>query len=139
MPFEAYIGYVAERDDEMAAGMPFIIEVRDLDTYERMIVRAVVARPGQPLEGSDKLWIVDWVEARQEDPWSIRVEEELDEEAVAAFRSDISREDLSSQADESKIFASGRGRGASMPQMMGGEEAKKFFENMAALKSGNKK
>lgn len=139
MPFEAYIGYVAERDDEMTAGTPFVIEVRDLDTYERLIVSAVVARPGQPLEGSDKLWIVDWVEARQEDPWSIRVEEELDEEAVAAFRSDISKEDLSSQADESKSFASGRGRGGSMPQMMGGEEAKKFFENMTALKSGNKK
>lgn len=136
MPFEAYIGYVAEKDEEIAAGSSFVIEVRDLDTYGRMIVRAVVAKPGQPLEGGDKLWILDWVEARQEEPWSILVEEELDEEAVAAFRSDITQEDLASQAAESKSFASGRGRGASMPQMMGGEEAKKFFENMVTKKKG---
>ena len=136
MPFEVYIGYVAEKDEEIAAGTPFNMEVRDLDTYGRMVVSAIVAKPGQTLEGSDQLWILDWVEARQAEPWSIKVLEELDEDAAASLRSDITQEDLSAQAIESKSFASGRGRGGSMPQMMGGEEAKKFFENMVTKKKG---
>lgn len=133
MPFEVYIGYVAERDAEAESGEPVVLEVRDLDTFERLVVRAVIAKPGVPLDGGDQLWILDWVEAKQSEPWSIRVLEELDEEDATSFRSDISEEDLKSQAEQSHKFASGRGRGGAMPQM-GQEEARKFFENMQAHK-----
>lgn len=133
MPFEAYIGYVAERDAEAEAGEPVVLEVRDLDTFERLVVRAIIAKPGVALEGGDQLWILDWVEARQPEPWGIKVLEELPEEDATSFRSDISKADLTAQAEESHKFASGRGRGGAMPQM-GQEEARKFFENMQAHK-----
>lgn len=61
---------------------------------------------------------------------------EIGEDAAASLRSDISQENLSSQAADSKSFASGRALGGSMPQMMGGEEAKKSFENMVTKKKG---
>jgi hypothetical protein len=134
MPFEAYIGYVAERDGAIAAGEALVLEVRDLDTYERQVVRAVVAPPGAVLDGGDDLWILDWVEARQPEPWRIRVLEELDEDAAAAARSDITEADLKRPSQESQDFASGRGRGNSMPGMMGAEEARKYFENVVAKK-----
>lgn len=139
MPFEAYIGYVAEKDGEIAAGEALVIEVRDLDTYERKVVRARVAKPGDALEDSEELWILDWVEARQEQPWRIRVIEELEEDDAAAERSDISAEDLRRPAEESESFASGRGRGNSMPGMMGAEEARKYFENVVGRKGGPRK
>ena len=138
MPFEAYIGYVAEKDAEAESGEPITLEVRDLDTYERLIVRAIVAKPGAELEDSDLLWILDWVEARQEAPWRIRVLEELEEEDATNLRSDISEADLKAQAEQSQRYASGRGRGSGMPEMMGQEEARKFFENMQAIKAGKK-
>jgi hypothetical protein len=136
MPFEAYIGYVADRDAEIEAGEAVVIEVRDLDTYERLIVRAVVGKPGAALEGADDLWILDWIEARQKEPWRIRVVEELEEgdPAAAALRSDITPDDLTSQGEISRTYASGRGRGGAMPGTMGEEEARKYYENIQKRK-----
>jgi hypothetical protein len=139
MPFEAYIGYVAEKDAETESGESFVLEVRDLDTYERKIVRAIVSKPETELADSDLLWILDWVEARQADPWHIRVLEELEEEDATSLRSDISDADLKGEAARSQEYASGRGRGSGMPEMMGQEEARKFFENMQAMKLAGKK
>lgn len=139
MPFEAYIGYVSEKDAEAESGEPIVLEVRDMDTYERKIVRAVVAKPGTELADSDVLWILDWVEARQEDPWRIRVLAELEEGEATNLRSDISEADLTAEAERSQLYGSGRGRGGSMPEMMGQEEARKFFENMQAHKMNKKK
>lgn len=138
MPFEVYIGYVADKDAEISAGTALTLEVRDLDTYERKIVRALVGKPGAQMAESDELWILDWVEARQTEPWRIKVLEELEEEDATSLRSDISETDLKSQADASQLYAGGRGRGKSMPEMMGSEEARKFFENIARMK-GDKK
>lgn len=139
MPFEAYIGYISEKEAEAESGEPVVLEVRDMDTYERKVVRAVIAKPGTELADSDVLWILDWVEARQEDPWRIRVVEELEETDVANLRSDISDADLTAEANRSELYGSGRGRGGAMPEMMGQEEARKFFENIQKHKLGQKK
>ncbi len=139
MAFEAYIGYVADRDAQIDAGEPLTLEVRDLETYERKIVRAVVAKPGATLADSDDLWILDWVEARQNDPWRIRVIEELEEEDATGLRADITADDLRSQAQASQTYAGGRGRGGAMPEMMGQEEARKFYENIQSRQLGGKK
>jgi hypothetical protein len=139
MPFEAYIGYLADKDEAISAGEPIVVEVRDMDTYERKVVRAVIGKPGDLLESADDLWVLDWVEARQEQPWRIHVLEELDEDDEAAVRSDISAEDLRKPAEDSENFASGRGRGNSMPGMMGAEEARKYFENVVGRKTAPRK
>jgi len=139
MPYEAYIGYVAEKEADIEVQTPIVLEVRDVETYERKVVKALVGKPGSELVDADNLWILDWVEARQELPWRIVILEELDEEDATSLRSDITEADLKAQAERSQQFASGRGRGGSMPEMMGQEEARKFFENMQQLKSGGKR
>ncbi len=134
MPYETYIGYVDDREEEAERGDPVVLEVRDLDTFERLIVRAIIAKPGKTLDGGDALWVLDWVEAKLPDPWSIKVLEELDEEDATQYRSDITEEDLKAQAEQSQKYASGRGRGGGMPEMAGQEEARKYFENIQSRK-----
>lgn len=135
MPFEAYIGYLADDSKEIRAevreGKPFVVEVRDLDTFERLVVRAVVAEPGAPLEDSDELFVLDWIENRQEKPWSIRVLEERDEdEEEEAARGDITDADRTAAADESLKFGGRKYRGSELPDAMGQEEARKYFEHV---------
>jgi hypothetical protein len=138
MPFECYIGYLhddAQRTKpEIAAGEPLTLEVRDLDTFERLVVRALVSAPPARLDGGDELWVLDYVEARQPAPWSIRVLEELDEEAAAQARSDVSDADRNAPAEELEKYGGKRYRGAQMPEMMGQEEARKYYQNVVAKK-----
>jgi len=133
MPFEAYIGYLADESKdtrgEVAAGEPFVVEVRDLDTFERKVVRAIVAEPGQPLAGGEPLFVLDWIENRLEEPWSIKVLEELDEEEEAA-RADITADDLAAAAQESTRFGTRRYAGSQLPDAMGQEEARKYYEHV---------
>ena len=132
MPFEAYIGYLADDSKEIRKevrkGEPFVVEVRDLDTFERLVVRAIVAEPGAELEDSDELFVLDWIENRQEEPWSIRVLEELDEEE-ATPRADITDADRTAASDESRKFGGRKYRGSELPDAMGQEEARKYFEH----------
>ena len=134
MPYEAYIGYLADDDQqtrkEVASGEPFVVEVRDLDTFERLVVKAVVAEPPNTLEGGDELWVLDYVESRLEKPWSIQVLEELDEDAAEALRSDVTDADKTAAADESKKYGGKRYRGSELPDAMGQDEARKYYENL---------
>jgi hypothetical protein len=138
MPYEAYIGYMADKEEDIVNGKSVVVEVRDMDTFERLVVRAKVGKPEKPLTDGDELWILDWVEKREEQPWTIIVEEELDEDDIEASRSDIDESDLNAASEESHQFASGRGRGRAMPEMMGQEEARKFYENMVNKKQDKK-
>ena len=136
MPYEAYIGYLTDASQktrrEVGAGEPFVIELRNLDTFERLVVRALVAEPPAKLESGEELWVLDWVENRKPVPWSIRVLEELDEEQLEAARSDITEADRTAAADESKKYAGKRHRGSDLPDSMGSEEAKKYYENLVS-------
>ncbi len=141
MPFEAYIGYLSDESKavrtEIAAGDAFVIELRDLDTFERKVVRAIVTEPGQVLEGGDELWVLDWIENRLDDPWSIKVLEELDEEQEEAARADITPADLAAAAEESSRFGTRKYAGSQLPDAMGQEEARKFYEHVTG-KTPNK-
>ncbi len=138
MPYEAYIGYLKDESHETKPEVmnkePFILEVRDLDTFERLVVKALVAEPPNSVEGGDQLWVLDWVEKKLAAPWSIQVLEELEEDALEDSRSDISKADLDAPAKEAQKFG-GRGyRGSQTPQMMGQEEARKYYENVVGKK-----
>jgi len=134
MPFEAYIGYLSteakEVRPEIADGEPFVVEVRDLDTFERKVVRAIVAEPSGSLEGADELWVLDWIENRMDESWSIKVLEELDEEEEAAARADITEADLAAAAEESSRFGTRKYAGSQLPDAMGQEEARKYYEHV---------
>jgi len=136
MPYEAYIGYVTDQSQktraEVTEGTPFVLEVRDMDTFERLVVRAVVSDAPDALDGGDELWVLDWIENKLETPWSIRVLEELEEEDIEADRSDVTATDKTAEADEAKKYGGKKYRGAQLPDSMGGEEARKFYENVVA-------
>jgi hypothetical protein len=138
MPYEAYIGYLKddsqETRPEITNGQPMVVEVRDLDTFERLVVSALVAEPPAQIEDGDELWVLDWVEKKLPTPWPIRVLEELEDDALEGARSDISDADLSAPADQAQEYGGGKYRGSQTPQMAGQEEARKFFENITKKK-----
>jgi hypothetical protein len=140
MAYEAYIGYLTDASQntrrEIMAGEPFVIELRNLDTFERLVVRALVAEPPAKVEAGEELWVLDWVENRRPVPWSIRVLEELDEEQLEAARSDITEADRTAAADESRKYGGRKYRGSELPDSMGGEEAKKYYENLVSKRKG---
>jgi len=140
MPYEAYIGYLTDSSQktrrEVVAGEPFVIELRDLDTFERLLVRAIVAEPPAKVESGQELWVLDWVENRMPVAWSIRVLEEIDPDAVEAARSDITEADRTAAADESLKYGGRKYRGSELPETMGGEEAKKYYENLISKRRG---
>lgn len=140
MPYEAYVGYLTDSAQktrhEVQNREPFVIELRDLDTFERLVVRAIVAEPPATVEGGQELWVLDWIENRMPTPWSIKVLEEIDEEQAEAARSDITEADRTAAADESLKYGGKKYRGSELPEAMGGEEAKKYFENVVSKRRG---
>jgi hypothetical protein len=136
LPYEAYIGYLTDNSQEIRNEVkerePFVLEVRDMDTFERLVVKAVVSDSADAIQGSDELWVLDWIENRMEAPWSIKLLEELTEEDIEAERSDVTDSDRTSAADEAKKYGGRKYRGAQLPDTMGGEEARKYYENVVA-------
>ncbi len=80
--YEVLEEYVQAQQAAIAAGQPLVIEVRDVDTFERLTVRALVAPPGAALEGADTLVLRDLAENVAAGDWQIRVLEEVDPDAV---------------------------------------------------------
>lgn len=138
MPYEVYIGYLKDESQEtkpeIVNGEPLILEVRDLDTFERLVVKALVAEPPGTVEDGAELWVLDWIESKLDTPWSIRVLEELEDDALADARSDIDDADLAAPAEELQKYGGKGYRGSQTPQMMGQEEARKYYENVVSKK-----
>jgi hypothetical protein len=128
MAYEAYIGYLDDHGKEIAGGEPFVLEVREQATFERKVVRAIVAESEGDLPGGEPLWITDWVEKRQEKPWSIRVLEELEE--GSAVRADVGEDEVRASAEESERFTGKRYKGATLPDMMGQDEIRTYHRNI---------
>lgn len=91
--YEILEEYVLTQRAAIDRGEPVVVEVRNTDTFERLVVRAMVAPPGVVLANSDQLVLRNLMENVGATGWSIRVVEELDAEnlqsvAVSAFRKD---------------------------------------------------
>jgi len=125
--YEIYIGYVEEKDEEIEMGKELLLEVRDLETFERKIVRAVLKKSYDPSSGMDKLWIKDAIENREPEPWGIKILEELDQDMVAE-RTDITEEDKYRLSEESRKFATSRFGGSGLATSFGKEEALKYYQ-----------
>lgn len=80
--FEVLEEYVHSQRGDIDQGKPVVLEVRNTETFERLVVRAMVAPPGQTLEGGVQLALMNLAENVSSDQWQIRVLEELDPEAV---------------------------------------------------------
>lgn len=136
--YEVYIGYLDGKEDEIDVGNPILVELRDLSTFERKVVRAVVAQSPETLQDGDKLWVMDWVEKRQPEPWWIKIVEEMDEDVdVIHSRSDIEDEDLTRLANESKKFSTQKHAGDGLAIPEGEEEAQKYLTYVTKMAKGS--
>lgn len=64
-------------------GAEVLIKIRDRDTFETRVVRAIVSSRPEELPGGDRLWIKDVTGVKElafEQPWAIKVIEEVEEE-----------------------------------------------------------
>ena len=69
--------------------------------------------------------------------WSIQVLEEIDPDQLEAARSDITEADRTAAADELAKYGGRKHRGSQLPDNMGGEEAKKYYENLVSKRKGS--
>ena len=91
--FEILDEYVYAKKSDIDLGNPVIVEVRDTDTFERLVVKAHIAPPGKDLENGSELVLRNLAENIAAEGWKIQVIEELDPESVeikpeSAFRKD---------------------------------------------------
>jgi hypothetical protein len=80
--YEVLEEYVHAQKAAIDQGEAVVIEVRDTDTFERLVVRAEVGPPERPLEEANPLILRDLAENISADDWTIKVIEELDPESV---------------------------------------------------------
>lgn len=80
--YEILQEYVEAQQGEIEKGSPVVVEVRNTDTFERLVVRAMIAPPGQALDDGDQLVLRDLAENVAADDWAIKIIEELDPESV---------------------------------------------------------
>ncbi len=69
--------YIQAQKEEIEKGNPVIVEVRDLSTIERKIMRAII-KPEKE-EGFENLWIRTSDELILQEPWYIKPIEEVDD------------------------------------------------------------
>jgi hypothetical protein len=91
--FEVLDEYVYSKRGEIDNGNDVVVEVRDTDTFERLVVRAKIAPPGRSMPGGNPLVLRNLAENVAEDGWTIQIIEELDPESVeikpqSAYRKD---------------------------------------------------
>lgn len=80
--YEILEEYVHGQRSDIDQGKPVTVEVRNRDTFERLVVKAQIAPPGADLEGGEQLVLRDLAENVSADDWKIVVLEELDPESV---------------------------------------------------------
>ncbi len=78
--YEIYEAYLDGHLEEIARGEEVVIELRDLAQFVRKVVRAKIAKPPAKLPEGQKLWVRAYDETPLQEPWSIEVVEELDDE-----------------------------------------------------------
>jgi len=80
--YEVLEEYVHAVRSDIDQGNPVVVEVRDNDTFERLVVRALILPPGKETAGSDRLLLRNLAENVAADNWAIKIVEKLDPESV---------------------------------------------------------
>ena len=80
--YEVLEEYVHAVRSDIDQSNPVVVEVRDNDTFERLVVRALIVPPGQDMAGSDRLLLRNLAENVSADDWGIKIVEQLDPESV---------------------------------------------------------
>jgi hypothetical protein len=80
--YEILEEYVHSQKSDIDQGNPVVVEVRNRDTFERLVVKARISPPGQELKGGERLILRDLAENVSSDEWQIKILEELDPASV---------------------------------------------------------
>lgn len=89
--YEVYEAYVDGHEAEIERGEEFALEVRDLATLARLVVRAIVSKDPTRTPGGQTLWVRAYNDEDILGPWAIQILEELDEDEVQPIRADVAR------------------------------------------------
>lgn len=81
--YEVLEEYIESQRQEIESGRAVTVEIRDIDTFERLVVKARIGTPERPIAGADRLVLKNLAENVVSDAWTIEVLEELDPEATA--------------------------------------------------------
>ena len=76
--YEILEEYVEAARNDIDQGNPVVVEVRDNDTFERLVVKAVLTPPGAAGNGGEPLILRNLAENVSATGWTIRIVEELD-------------------------------------------------------------
>ncbi|MCC7413760.1 MAG: hypothetical protein IT495_19255 [Gammaproteobacteria bacterium] len=80
--YEVLEEYVHSQRAAIDAQQPIVLEVRDVETFERLTVRARVAPPGSALADSHELVLRDLAENVAAADWRIVILEEIDPDSA---------------------------------------------------------
>ncbi len=89
--YEIYEAYLDGHEAEVDQGREFAMEVRELATFERLVVRARISKDPAALPGAAKLWVRSYNDEDVLGPWAIQILEELDDDEVQPVRGDVAR------------------------------------------------
>lgn len=76
--------YLEGQMDKVRAGKEVILEIHDLDTFERKIVRALISDNPEALTGASPLSIEEYGGDLRKETWAIKVLEELDPDQMGS-------------------------------------------------------
>lgn len=97
--YEIYEAYLDGHEKEIEEEREFIVEVRDLAQLCRKVLKARVSRRQSAFPQGCDLWIRNYKEELQFQPWSIAVIEEMDDD-MQPVRGDMARGILPSRDDK---------------------------------------
>jgi hypothetical protein len=80
--FEILEEYVHSQKADIDQNKPVTVEIRDLDTFERLVAKVLIGSPESPLEDGDQLILKNLAENVTSDQWTVKVLEELDPDEV---------------------------------------------------------
>jgi hypothetical protein len=89
--YEVYEAYIDGHEAEIEEGKDFVVEVRDLATFARLVVRAKISKDPQAMPEGGKLWVRAYNDEDVQGPWAIQILEELDDDQVQPIRGDVAR------------------------------------------------
>lgn len=96
--YEILDEYVLAQRAAIDRNEPVIVELRNTDSFERLVARALIAPPGRQLADSEGLVLRNMAENVGDQGWSIRVLEELDAENVQSVAVSVFRKDANPNA-----------------------------------------
>lgn len=80
--YEILEEYVHSKKAEIDQGNDIVVEIRDLETFERLVARVKIGPPEAPIDNGDQLILKNLAENVTSDQWTVQVLEELDPDEV---------------------------------------------------------